>query len=133
MKNMSTFAVPDNRVINKPAQLSGSHSHFIPQQIDETLEARLASHDIQPTAWLPGIGKPEPLAAESELLADYADWVEGLRRNGVQSARRATRVLPEQLNVSFESDEVLLICFGLPAGSYATALLRELVEWNDTE
>jgi len=45
----------------------------------------------------------------------------------VEQDRRALRVNVPDLSWQFVTDDVLALEFTLPAGSYATALLREIV------
>ncbi|MCI0652995.1 MAG: tRNA pseudouridine(13) synthase TruD [Methylococcaceae bacterium] len=50
---------------------------------------------------------------------------------GVESARRALRLFAKDLNWRFEAPNDLWLNFVLPAGGYATSVLRELL--NCTE
>jgi tRNA pseudouridine13 synthase len=109
-------------------QLRGTHSHFVADAEDASLAARLAQGDIQPTGWLPGQGKPEALALELALLQPYQSWLQALYDEGLYSARRALRVQAQDFSLKREDPHTLLLSFGLPSGSYATALLRELVD-----
>ena len=68
-------------------------------------------------------------AAEPELDAVLTDaaLVELLAREGVEASRRALRVRPEDLAAAV-TDDVVELTFGLTSGSYATMVVRELVE-----
>ena len=112
-------------------QLAGTHSHFVAGQTDPELDRRLAEFDIHPTGPLYGRGSSPvtgPCSAlEQSILADYPDLVRGLEQCGLRQARRALRVVPEQLLWQVPEQGILVLSFSLPAGSYATAVLRELV------
>lgn len=99
------------------------------------VEARLARGEIHPSGplWGRGPSMAGPAVAEWERwrLAPWADWMVGLERAGLTMERRALRVLVEQLRCEREG-AVLALSFELPAGSYATAVLRELVTCQES-
>ena len=110
--------------------LDGRQSFFIGAADDAALPARLAALEIHPSGplWGRGAIQVERAAAayEAARLAPFAAWCAGLERLGLDAARRALRARATDLAWSFDGD-VLELSFALPAGSYATALLRELV------
>lgn len=111
--------------------LEGSHSVFKSkgEPVDE-LTSRLAAGDVHITGPLCGKGLPmvEDTAADMEesVFSRYPEWVAGLQAAGLKPERRTLRVIPKELQWQFEDDN-LILNFTLPAGSYATAVLRELV------
>lgn len=122
-------ALPGERL-----QLLGSHSHFLAEQIDEELRARVDSGDVQPTGPLFGDGEPltagEVAALESGVAAAFPRWIEGLAAANLRQERRALGVLPEQLTMERPQSDQVILRFSLPPGSYATAMLRELAIWD---
>ena len=112
-------------------QLQGSHSFFVADSIDETLNARLERQDIHPTGPLHGRGETPAQGAcrdlERDLLADCSDWMQGLEAAGLKQERRALRLVVEKLLWQWETPADLLLEFTLPAGAYATSVLREVV------
>jgi tRNA pseudouridine13 synthase len=116
------------------AMLNGSHSLFVCAMPDPELSQRCAEFDIHPTGPLPGAGGMLPQRQVAELeqtsIEAYAAVVESLKRAGLKADRRALRVLPGNLEWELE-DEVLMLAFDLPAGAYATSILRELVHYED--
>jgi tRNA pseudouridine13 synthase len=60
-------------------------------------------------------------------VQDYRDWIDGLCDARLAPARRALRVVPRDLRWTAESDASWQLEFYLPAGSYATSLLAELL------
>ncbi len=70
------------------------------------------------------------LALEQNVLAPYADCIASLDRFGVDAERRSLRLRVEGLSWEIQQDNLLLE-FSLPAGAYATVVLRELI--NETE
>jgi len=111
-------------------KLNQTNSHFRAESIDQTLLERLHSGDIQPTGALFGKGEGgvsgEVLALELRVMAEQQALVDGLLAADLEADRRALLVKPEHLQWQFNSDQTLSLTFTLPAGSYATALLREI-------
>lgn len=112
--------------------LDGSRSVFGPEPASVELEARVASHDIHPTAPLWGRGPLRStgaaLARENAALEDAQALAlrEGLEAAGLSQERRATRLRPGELQWTWQSQDRLQLAFELPAGCYATAVLAEL-------
>lgn len=108
-----------------------SHSCFRSQQPDAEIIRRLAAKEIHPTGVLWGKGDAEVSADALELeqlvIDAYPELAQGLVACGVDRDRRALRVNVQDLSWQFVSDKVLSLTFTLPAGSYATALLREII------
>ena len=112
-------------------QLDGSHSFFIAEILDGELRARVREQDVHPTGPLHGRGENPTRAAchelEQSVLADYTDWCEGLEAAGLKQDRRALRLRVNELTWDRNSSADLLLAFSLPAGAYATCVLRELL------
>jgi tRNA pseudouridine13 synthase len=113
--------------------LAGRNSWFAAGAIDAELEARLARRDLHPTGPLAGRGAgPADAAAalEAEVLAGFGPLPAALEREGLEAARRALRLWPEDFRAVAESG-TLRLEFRLPPGAYATAVIRELVVTPD--
>lgn len=121
-------ALPGERL-----QLRGSHSHFLAERIDERIRERVASGDAQPTGPLFGAGDPltagEVAVLEAALVERFPQWCAGLVDAGLKQERRPLALYPENLRLSRPADDQVRLELTLPAGSYATALLRELASW----
>jgi tRNA pseudouridine13 synthase len=115
-------------------QLDGSHSFFVADVVDDDLRLRARELDVHPTGPLCGSGRVpvsgEALALERAALAEYAGMIDGLAAAGVRHDRRALRMRVKDLSWQWQADENLELCFSLPAGSYATVVLRELVDYQ---
>lgn len=112
--------------------LEGSQRQFIAETVDDELRRRTAEFDIHPSGPMPGRAC-RTLVAESvagwleqQALRDWGDWVDGLARQGLDADRRALRLIVRELDWQWEADD-LLLGFSLPAGSYATVVVRELL------
>lgn len=119
-----------------PVQLDGRGSWFIAQADDDALAGRLATLEVHPTGPMWGCGDPPgdgPGAAlEKAVAARYSDLAAGLVKAGLDQERRALRVRVRDLEWRLD-DDALELTFGLPAGSYATAVLRELLDTPPAE
>jgi tRNA pseudouridine13 synthase len=65
---------------------------------------------------------------EKQALAAYAEWLDPLEHLGLVQERRVLVAQPQDLRWSLHST-TLELRFGLLAGQYATAVLRELGTW----
>ncbi len=112
-------------------QLHGSHSYFVATVVDAGLQQRVVAHDVHPTGPLYGRGtaavEAEALALETAVLAGYPDWQAGLEAAGLKQERRALRLTLDDLEWTQPAAEALCLEFSLPAGTYATSVLRELL------
>lgn len=113
--------------------LDGSHSFFRADAIDDTLTDRGARLDLHPTGPLWGSGEPSSggaiRALEEAVAARFPGWPEGLARFDLKQERRALRLRVEGLVWAREPAGIRLD-FALPAGAYATAVLRESIGWE---
>jgi len=112
--------------------VTGSRSQFPAGQPEPLLQRRCRGLEIHPSGPLWGRGRPlvsgEALALEEAALRPFGAWRDGLEHVGLQQQRRALRVLPGELSWDLSQAGSLGLEFTLPAGSYATVLLRELLE-----
>jgi tRNA pseudouridine13 synthase len=111
--------------------LDGSRAGFTSEQADLTLVERCHVLDIHPTGPMWGRGRPpvcaEALALERAVLEPLTTWRDGLEHVGLHQERRPLRVRVGELRWELSGQDSLLLEFSLPAGSYATVLLRELL------
>ena len=112
-------------------QFDLSRSSFKSEQPDAEVLRRLASKDIHPTATLWGRGEhsvcADVLAIEQAVLEANPALAQGLINCAVDSDRRALRVNVHDLQWQFIDETSLELSFTLPPGSYATAVLREII------
>lgn len=110
--------------------LDGSRSIFGPQVLDQSLIQRLAEGDIHPGGALWGAGQLRSADQVREIETAVAEaepeLAAGLVAAGLKQERRALRVRPQNLRWHWLDAHTLGLEFGLPAGSYATAVLHAL-------
>lgn len=112
-------------------QLQGSQKWFIDDGATN-LSTRLSELDIHPTGALIGKGnsltKNNILTLENNIINQHPIWQQGLAATGMKPDRRALRVIPKNLQWSWLDKTTLKLEFNLPAGSYATMLIRDVVK-----
>ncbi|MBR9726527.1 tRNA pseudouridine(13) synthase TruD [Shewanella intestini] len=116
--------------------LAGSKSFFVVEQWDETATTRLTTKDIQLSAPLWGRGealaKAKAAEVELEALQGCEQDLNGLEQAGLNQERRTLLLEPQGLKWQADNN-TLVLEFILPAGSYATSILRELVDYQDVQ
>ena len=122
-------------------QLEGSKRWFSGEsEVGEDLTQRVLEQDIHPTGALFGDGdlpsQAEAKVLEQGIMERFPSWMQGLQNRRVMADRRALRVLPKALKWQWINESEILdlqISFTLPAGSYATMLLREVLITSEPE
>ncbi|MEO5364758.1 MAG: tRNA pseudouridine(13) synthase TruD [Magnetococcus sp. WYHC-3] len=109
------------------AQLAGRSACFAVVDWHEE-SRRCALGEIHPTGPLFGAGLMRPTgeadALEQAVAAGEAELLAALERMGMEGARRALRVIPQNMTLTWEEGDAVL-AFTLPRGCYATSVLRE--------
>jgi len=114
---------------------------------NQVLSARVARGDWQ----TPLPGEPEPMATgplwgrgralsgeatltlEDQVLAPWRDWCAGLEQVGLKQERRPLVLQPRGFAWRWQEED-LELGFGLPPGTFATSVLRELASvWESDE
>lgn len=113
-------------------QLAGRGSWFVAQQDELTsLQQRLDAGELRITAPLPGDGEigsqQQALAFEQQVLSNDEIFLSLLKRERVESARRAALVFPAQMTWLWQDENTVTVNFWLPAGSFATSVIREVM------
>ena len=109
-------------------QLNGSHSWFVVDESEDLaqLQQRLAQQDVLLTAPLIGEEEKSAVDFEHEIFAQHQALFDLMRQERMKAARRPILMQPQHFQWQFKPNG-LRLQFALPAGSYATALIRELV------
>ncbi len=112
--------------------VAGGRGQFPADEPDQLLLKRTEDQEVHPSGPLCGLAgrslQPASKAGELEnkMLADEQFWLQGLQRFGLEQGRRPLRLKVENLQWEYH-EPVLQLAFSLPAGSYATTVLRELL------
>ena len=118
------------------AMLDGTHSIFICELPDPDIEDRCKRLDIHPSGPMPGDGGTQPVAEAAELeravMQNWPDLQQLLLEQRVQASRRSLRLYPDGLEWVFAGSD-LELTFELPAGSYATTVLREILNVTEAD
>lgn len=122
-----------NQVVDGDAlQLAGRGSWFVASEDERAeLQARVDAKTLMITAALPGSGdwgaQRAALAFEQQAVADAPELQALLVREKVEAARRAMLLYPQKLCWNWWDDVTVELRFWLPAGSFATSVVRELI------
>jgi tRNA pseudouridine13 synthase len=112
-------------------QLQGKSACFVADDVDTVLLERLRALEVHPTGPLCGEGdalaRSSAAQCEQHALRSCAHWIAALQRLRVSAARRALRVVPGDLRCAPDEQGTPVLEFFLPAGAYATSLLREIL------
>ncbi len=112
--------------------LAGSRSHFLNDGRDDTVVDRIRRGDIHLSGPMWGVGEAlvngDAADFEQRIINAVPILPEGLIAAGLKQERRALRLLPDSMSWNLQQSDELEISFTLPAGSFATAVLRELVD-----
>lgn len=114
--------------------LNGSQSCFNAGDEPE-LAQRLAQGDVHLTGPMWGRGelmtRDRARCFEQETLQPWQTLCNGLEDLGLNQERRALRLMPLNLIAKAEADDFWRLEFELPAGAFATSVLRELCQWTN--
>lgn len=118
-------------LVGEVVRLEGTGSHFVVEDPERELP-RWSSRDIHPTG--PMIGpkmrsaQARALELEEQAILSLSMSPERLAMLGrfADGTRRDVLVWPGDVKVSAPSESTLELSFSLPAGCYATGLVREL-------
>lgn len=112
--------------------LDGSTRRFHAEAPDGEILARTQAMDIHPSGPLWGKGDAGVTSKVAEVehraLTTLGDWQAGLEHCGAKMDRRALRAPVRELDWEITGDQ-LVLRFILPRGSYATAVLRECLDY----
>ncbi|GAB3270021.1 tRNA pseudouridine(13) synthase TruD [Parahaliea aestuarii] len=114
--------------------LQGTRSRFACNEVDADIAARAAAGDLHPALPLWGRGEPlqgpERLAQQAQILAPESGICRFLEDAGLSLDYRPARALPDDFCWQFCDDGSLQLAFSLGAGSYATAVLAQIIDYS---
>ncbi|TKB55435.1 tRNA pseudouridine(13) synthase TruD [Ferrimonas aestuarii] len=111
------------------------NSQFKSEVDDASILARYQAGELRLTAPLAGSYQSQGDAAdefEQNGLSQWPELVSGLANARIAQERRSLLLKPQGLKWHWQ-DNHLVLSFLLPPGSYATAVLRELLDYKDMQ
>jgi len=130
----------DQLITGDVCMLSGTQSVFVTEGIDDKLNQRYLEKDIDITAPMWGAGDlmsaGEVNLFEQQIADENEVFCQGLPRFGLKQERRRIRLNISNTELSIEDIaqsplKNVTLSFFLPAGCYATTVLRELIVYQD--
>jgi tRNA pseudouridine13 synthase len=121
-----------NRLLpGEAVMLDGRRSFFIAEPSDAELEARRVAMDVHPSGPLPGRGESPARgiarAVEDSVVAPHAGLAALLASERIDHERRSLRLPVREFDWTFGDDDSLVLRFMLPRGTFATAVLHEVL------
>lgn len=124
----------DKPMLGDVMQLAGSQSFFCADQLSADILQRLKERDIYITGPLWGAGElasqKSVLHLENDIAQQHLTVCKTLENLGLKQERRAVSLFPNELEWTLTGD-TLNLQFSLPAGTFATSVLRELLDVSD--
>ncbi|MEH6595816.1 MAG: tRNA pseudouridine(13) synthase TruD [Colwellia polaris] len=124
----------DNILNGDVLMLAGTQSVFLADVSDESLTTRFNEHDIDITAPMWGAGElmtTDDARTFEQSIADLQPALcDGLLRFGLKQERRRIRLNIKETDITVDND-IVTLSFFLPAGAYATTIMRELINYTD--
>lgn len=115
------------------ASLDGSGSIFPVNEPDKELRQRVTLLDVHPSGALwgkgPGACRGQVAMLEQRIASDFTDLAAGLEQF-TEQARRPLRLAARLFEWRWD-DDTLWLEFTLTRGGFATAVLREIVDYRD--
>jgi tRNA pseudouridine13 synthase len=109
---------------------ANSRSWFAEPLSPETIE-RVVQKQLNPTAALWGMGEPVSAGAvytlEQHIATENSHFVQGLITHKLKQERRSLRLFVNNIEAQWLDTSSLQLDFSLPAGSYATTVLDEII------
>ncbi|MGB7739867.1 MAG: tRNA pseudouridine(13) synthase TruD [Steroidobacteraceae bacterium] len=111
--------------------LDGRRSFFIAEPEDAALAGRRVAMDVHPSGPLPGRGESPATGIARELedgvIAPHAELAALLAAERIDHERRSLRLPVREFDWTFGADDTLVLQFVLPRGTFATAVLHEVL------
>ncbi len=112
--------------------LNDTRSVFLADEASTDLQARWQANDLDIALPMAGKGGMQGAGYHDTLVNDvfsrHKELCQGLVNAGLEQQQRRMRTIPENFSWYYDQhQQTLMLEFSLPSGSYATAVLREIV------
>ncbi len=118
------FGFSQNRSLVLPGNLHG----------DESSRVREGTLELTAPLWGDGelLSQHDVRELEERVAQRYPEITNGLAQFALKQERRVIRLKPISPELFWESETTLVVLFDLPKGTYATTLLRELADLDES-
>jgi len=133
---------PKKKGIYLSAVRSFVFNEVLAQRIQQGLWGKTLPGDVmdeagRPTGPLWGRGRvattDQALALENAVAERHASLCDGMEHAGLEQERRALVASPAELSWQWPQADQLVLSFSLPAGTYATSVLDEILHTTEPE
>lgn len=133
---------PKKKSIYLSAVRSFVFNEVLAQRIQQGLWSKTLPGDVldeagRPTGPLWGRGRvattDQAQALENDVAARHATLCDGMEHAGLDQERRALVASPAEMSWEWPKADQLALNFSLPAGNYATSVLREIAKTTEPE
>ncbi len=121
-------SIRHNRDIYLSAARAYMFNHFLSSKISEDGWLGISDDESGP---MYGMSR-DPRPGEDNLPEECEHWRAGLQERRVKSGSRNLKLKPQDLRWRFEG-ECLILTFSLTSGSFATSVLREMMDYKESE
>lgn len=116
-------------------QFDGSGSFFRVDEVTGDISGRLECMEVHVTGPMWGAGDlpvgQDALARELQLRETHREFCALMEDAGLRQERRALRLMPRDFSCRLEPSGEASLTFSLPRGAFATAVLREIVDYRE--
>lgn len=121
-----------NKAIEGDVFMFSSSKSWFSETVDSNILQRITAKELNPTAALWGVGelasKHGIQQLEQQIATDNAHFAQGLEQHKLRQDRRSLRLLVNDIEAQWLDKNSLQLRFSLPAGSYATTVLDEILD-----
>ena len=120
-----------NKAVEGDVFMFSSSKSWFAEPLDDSILQRVAEKQLNPTAALWGLGDLASQHAiqqlEQKIAADNVHFCQGLEAHKLRQDRRSLRLFVNDIEAHWLDKQSLQLRFSLPAGSYATTVLDEIL------
>jgi len=125
-----------NKAVQGDVFMLGSSKSCFDEVVNDEIIQRVEAQEIHPTAALWGRGRlassDQTEKLESEVASQFKTLCEGLEQQGLKQERKSLRLSVKDLSYTHVDGGGVCLEFSLPAGAYATSVLSEIGDFQQS-
>jgi tRNA pseudouridine13 synthase len=120
-----------NKAVEGDVFMFSRSKSWFAEPLDSSILQRVTEQELNPTAALWGLGelpsKHSIQRLEQQIAADFPSFTQGLEAHKLRQDLRSLRLFVNDIESQWLDKHSLKLSFSLPAGSYATTILDEIL------